>query len=109
MTEMTEVQTVAHQITVAQEGAIEPAIPILEELALTPYACSSIEQVSGGFVNFTFRGFLSNPLPNGSSSVIIKHSKDFLGFIPGVQLQADRCVCEQKVSRTTCCLTFHHL
>lgn len=105
MTEATEIQTVAHRITAAREGDIEPAIPILEELAFTPYACSSVEQVSGGVVNFTFRGFLSNPLPDGSSSVIIKHSKDFSGFIPGVQLQAGRCVCEQRDAKTTCCLT----
>lgn len=106
MTETTEVQALAHRITAAGEGNIEPAIPILKELAFTPYACSSVEQVSGGVVNFTFRGFLSNPLPDGSSSVIIKHSKDFSGFMPGMHIQADRCVCEQKIAKTTCCLTF---
>jgi len=109
MTETTEVQALAHRITAAGEGNIEPAIPILKELEFTPYACSSVEKVSGGFVNFTFRGFLSSPLSDSNTSIIIKHSKDFSGFIPGVQLQAARCVCEQRVAKTTYYLTIFDL
>ncbi|KAI9034813.1 phosphotransferase family protein [Aspergillus affinis] len=47
---------------------------VIESLSQTPYKCLSLEQLSGGIANFTFRGSLYLPLQDNRKSVIIKHS-----------------------------------
>ncbi|KAH0593196.1 hypothetical protein MHUMG1_08918 [Metarhizium humberi] len=70
---------------------------ILEELSHTAYACTALQKLSGGVLNSTYRGTLSQCLADGSSSVIIKHSSDVDGILPGLKLLAARCFREQEV------------
>ena len=56
-------------------GLVSPQI--LEELAGTPYACSSLEQLAGGTANYTFKGTLTSPLVDGTTEVAIKNSKPY--------------------------------
>ncbi|KAF8474575.1 kinase-like domain-containing protein [Kalaharituber pfeilii] len=61
---------------------------ILSLLSSTPVACTSVQLLSGGYTNSTWRGVLSRPLTDASTTVVIKHSKT-LQF-PGIQLDAER-------------------
>ena len=72
------------------------SVSVLQELLKTPYACSSLTQLTGGTANFVYRGTLTRPLPaqNGSTakSVIIKHSADFVAVNRDFPLDVTRCV-----------------
>jgi hypothetical protein len=77
-----------------EEDAI--AARVLQELSETPYACSSLTQLTGGTANFVYRGILARPLTaqDGSTvkSVIIKHSTDFVAINRDFPLDVTRCV-----------------
>jgi hypothetical protein len=62
---------------------------ILHSLRDTPYACSSVKEVRSGLANATYRGKLSQPLHDGTDSVLIKHSED----TSCLRSSTDRCVC----------------
>jgi hypothetical protein len=57
---------------------------ISREIEATPYACSTLSQLTSGTTNFVFRGILTHPLQHENSalpikSVIVKHSTSFAG------------------------------
>ncbi|KAL5363088.1 kinase-like domain-containing protein [Aspergillus floccosus] len=86
------------QVTAAEmERHVDNVTPIRNLLLSTPYECSNIEQLSGGTLNLTYRGLLAHPLADGSKSVIIKRSKDYVTFIPGVTCLASRCQVEYGI------------
>lgn len=64
---------------------------ILESLSDTRYACSSLERLDGGAVNFTFRGMLRTPV-NGHASIIIKHAASHLALNVDFKLDVERSV-----------------
>ncbi|KAJ5782225.1 hypothetical protein N7457_003999, partial [Penicillium paradoxum] len=66
---------------------------ISQELLHTPFACSSISALSGGTANFVYRGILSST----ASSIIIKHTKDYLASNPNFKLAATRSHFEEAV------------
>ena len=78
----------------ADEQAI--ADRIVKELSQTPYALSSISQLHGGTANFVFRGTLARRLPAEDESiattVIIKHSTEFVAINRDFPLDVTRCV-----------------
>ena len=51
---------------------------LLEYLAQTPFACSGITRLSGGFSNFTYRGQLIHPVIGREKTVIIKHTEPYV-------------------------------
>lgn len=73
---------------------------VLQHLSQTPYACSSLTQLSGGSVNFVFRGLLVSPLlptpsttaATSSQTIIVKFSTDFLALNRDFPLDVSRCV-----------------
>ncbi|KAE8351662.1 kinase-like domain-containing protein [Aspergillus coremiiformis] len=65
---------------------------ILSELSTSPYACSSVEQLTGGTANFVFRGTLLHPLPDGAKTVVIKHTENYVASNRDFKLSAERCV-----------------
>ncbi|KAI1837793.1 hypothetical protein DTO006G1_4548 [Penicillium roqueforti] len=73
-----------------RERHVDTITTIRDLLSSTPYECSKIQQLSGGHLNLTYRGFLARPLSDESKSVIIKWSKDFETRIPGVKCLAIR-------------------
>jgi len=79
----------------AEEDAISTSI--LQELSETPYACSSLTQLTGGTANFVYRGTLDQPSADDRGStavktVIIKHSTDFVAINKDFPLDVTRCV-----------------
>ncbi|KAE8372096.1 kinase-like domain-containing protein [Aspergillus bertholletiae] len=70
---------------------------ILETLSHSPYACSALKQLSGGFSNFTYRGHTLNPLPDGSTSVCIKHGEEYFAEWKHVTASTIRCDAEQAI------------
>ncbi|KNG81449.1 hypothetical protein ANOM_009573 [Aspergillus nomiae NRRL 13137] len=70
---------------------------ILSELSTTPYACSSVEQLSGGTANFVFRGTLLQPLPDGTTTVVVKHTEDYVASNREFKLSAARCLIEKSI------------
>ncbi|KAF7595174.1 hypothetical protein BBP40_007141 [Aspergillus hancockii] len=70
---------------------------ILSELSTTPYACSSIEKLSGGTANFVFRGTLLRPLSDGTTTVVIKHTEDYVASNRDFKLSAERCLIEESI------------
>lgn len=77
---------------------------VTQELSGTPYACSSLTQLTNGTTNFVFRGELVKPIPadNGESgsgsgstatTVIIKHSTEFAAANKDFLIDASRAVC----------------
>lgn len=65
---------------------------ILKELSSTEYACSSLEPLSGGNLNWVFRGRLKSPLPDGTEDVAIKRGEAFSLARPAFKLSTTRCV-----------------
>jgi len=61
-------------------------------LAGTPYECTSLEQVSGGFMNHTYRPQLAQALPDGSTTAIIKYSEEYVTSAGGIKYPPSRCV-----------------
>jgi hypothetical protein len=55
-----------------------------------PWESSKLEKLSGGTCNFIYRGTLKTPLSNGTKSVIIKHTPQFVASIPSFKLSDDR-------------------
>jgi hypothetical protein len=53
---------------------------LLAALAPTPYACTSLAVLTGGYGNYTYRGTLAVPLPCGAETVVVKHAE---GYVPG--------------------------
>ncbi|KAJ5757275.1 uncharacterized protein N7511_007457 [Penicillium nucicola] len=70
---------------------------ILQILSDTPYACSTIQRLSGGVVNATYHGVLSRPLTDGSSEIIVKVSEDFASLSAPIELPASRSIKEFAV------------
>ncbi|KAL4926625.1 uncharacterized protein BDV17DRAFT_269181 [Aspergillus undulatus] len=70
-----------------------------KELSGTLYACTSLTQLSGGTANFVYRGVLSQPLPDGTTTVIVKHAEDYLASNAGFKLSAKRCLVEESALR----------
>ena len=66
---------------------------VLQELSTTPYACSSLKKLSGGSANFIFKAVLTNPLPDGTTEVAVKHGEDYVASMPDFQIPTTRCVC----------------
>jgi len=67
-------------------------IQISQQLSQTTYACSSLTVLSGGTANFLFRGILAQPLQNGTKTVVIKHSKEYVAANRNFKLDVSRCV-----------------
>jgi hypothetical protein len=58
----------------------------------SPYACSSLGKLAGGTANFVYRGVLSNPLKDASTTVIIKYTPPYVAVNPTFKLTETRCV-----------------
>jgi len=65
---------------------------VLGDLGGTPYACSALYPLSGGYANFVFRGVLKDTT-NGPVEVAIKHGKDHAASDPNMAVPTYRCVC----------------
>ncbi|KAL4898386.1 kinase-like domain-containing protein [Aspergillus ambiguus] len=70
---------------------------VVADLSSTPYACSSIHPLSGGTANFVYRGVLSAPLADGTRTVVIKHTEDFIASNRDFKLSAERCKIEECI------------
>ena len=82
-------------LTESEKGELRARI--LHELAETPYACSSLAELTSGTTNFVFRGVLVQPLQDSSpslssKSVIIKHSTGYAAVNKDFPLDISRCV-----------------
>ncbi|KAF2718264.1 hypothetical protein K431DRAFT_322527 [Polychaeton citri CBS 116435] len=68
---------------------------ITQQLSTTRYA-SILKPLSGGTVNFVFRGILAEPIaiPDGitSKTIIVKHSTEFLAVNKDFAIDISRCV-----------------
>ncbi|KAL4960165.1 uncharacterized protein BDV14DRAFT_183230 [Aspergillus stella-maris] len=80
-------------------AASEIQSSIEKDLSDTPYACSNLTRLSGGTANFVYRGLLSKPLLDGTSTVIIKHAEEYLASDEGFRLTAERCLVEESALR----------
>ncbi|KAL6879291.1 kinase-like domain-containing protein [Trichoderma novae-zelandiae] len=78
----------------AEEDALSHQI--LDQLAQTPYACSTLTKLSGGTANFLYRGVLLQPLED-AQTVVIKHSTGFAAVNRGFPLDVSRCVFEESM------------
>lgn len=56
------------------------AAKVLEDLKAGPYSCTTLIRLSGGSANFTYRGTLTSPLPDKTSTVIIKHAEPYIAI-----------------------------
>lgn len=66
-------------------------------LANGPYACSSLEKLSGGTANFVYRGVLRTPLEDGAHTVVIKHTEPYVASNPAFKLTSTRCEFEESI------------
>ncbi|KAI9646191.1 hypothetical protein NHQ30_005631 [Ciborinia camelliae] len=51
---------------------------VQESLRKTQYACTTLTPLPGGSSNFLYRGTLTKSLPDGTTFVIVKHTKAYL-------------------------------
>jgi hypothetical protein len=65
---------------------------ILQELSNTPFNCVHLVRLTGGILNFVYRGTLSHPLSDGAITVIIKHAEEFMPGLEGYTLSTHRSV-----------------
>ncbi|KAK7757531.1 hypothetical protein SLS62_000546 [Diatrype stigma] len=80
----------------------EIAANILQQLASTPFACSSLLQLTNGTTNFVFRGTLIRPVPSPEGSgavetVIVKHSSEFAAVNKDLPIHVSRCIAEESM------------
>lgn len=80
------------QINMSTTKEDEIASQIISELASTEYACSSLARLSGGTVNFLFKGTLQKPLEDGTAEVVVKHGEGFSASWADLKLSQRRCV-----------------
>jgi hypothetical protein len=76
----------------AQETADEVSKKVQQSLKDSPYACSSLVELSGGTANFVYRGTLVTPLVDGSKTVVIKHTEPYVASNFNFKLTTTRCV-----------------
>lgn len=85
-------------VAAERERNVDNLTPILNLLSHTPFECLGAEQLTGGALNFTFRGRLASPLSDGSQSIIIKYSKDYvLRGTVDTTIPASRCGNEYQI------------
>ncbi|KAL3494906.1 kinase-like domain-containing protein [Aspergillus germanicus] len=72
---------------------------VAKELSDSPYPCSTLTQLSGGTANFVYRGVLSEPLQDGTTTVIVKHTEDYVASNRDFKLSAQRCLVEESALR----------
>lgn len=72
--------------------AINPSLQIQSWLLDTDYSCDEVEQIHGGNVNLTFKGTLSHPLKDGTRSIIVKQSREFIAVNTTMACPLHRCV-----------------
>ena len=65
---------------------------VAKDLENTPFASSSLKQLSGGTANFIYRATLVTPLKDGTTEVLVKHGEDYIKDSPGFKLALQRCV-----------------
>ncbi|KAG4025782.1 hypothetical protein MFRU_051g00460 [Monilinia fructicola] len=66
-------------------------------LRTTPYACKDLTPLLGGSSNFLYRGTLTKPLANGTMSVIVKHTKEYLFCNKDFKLTPTRAFYESQI------------
>ncbi|KAH8895098.1 hypothetical protein GQ53DRAFT_839453 [Thozetella sp. PMI_491] len=86
------------ETTIDSDG-VQPGI--LEELASTPYACSALEQLRGGTANYTFKGTLVQALPDGTTKIMIKHSRPYSASNNSFELDIGRAATEEACLKLT--------
>ncbi|KAK0637308.1 kinase-like domain-containing protein [Bombardia bombarda] len=79
----------------AHPESARQALEIQRELSNTKYACSVLEPLSGGTVNYIFKGLLTQPLEDGTTEIAIKHGEGFIASNPGFELTTARCGVEE--------------
>ncbi|CAM1508891.1 Fc.00g026300.m01.CDS01 [Cosmosporella sp. VM-42] len=75
---------------------------ILQDLSQTSFACTSLTPVSGGTVNFVFRGILTRHFPSRNETsmvktIIIKHARNHLSGNKNYAIDASRCIYEESM------------
>ncbi|KAI6715787.1 hypothetical protein B2J93_1148 [Marssonina coronariae] len=82
----------------ASERSDEILLEVQESLGDGPFACTSLTRLSGGTANFVYRGILTVPLPDGSETVVIKHSEGYVAQTPSFKITTTRCDYEQTIT-----------
>ncbi|KAI0182410.1 kinase-like domain-containing protein [Xylaria flabelliformis] len=75
---------------------------VRQVLSETPYACSSLVQLTNGTTNFVFRGELAKPIfdeatGNTTSTVIVKHSLEYAALNKNLPIDASRALYEASM------------
>ncbi|EAW08017.1 uncharacterized protein ACLA_027390 [Aspergillus clavatus NRRL 1] len=82
----------------SKEAADQDILALVsQEVSQTPYACSTLTQLSGGTANFVYRGILSRPLEDGTKTIIIKHGEAYAASNRDFKLPTERCVIEETI------------
>ena len=76
----------------ATEAQDEMMLKVSESLKDGPFACTSLTKLSGGTANFVYRANLATPLPDGTKTVVIKHTEGYVAQSPGFKITTTRCV-----------------
>ncbi|KAH8688787.1 kinase-like domain-containing protein [Talaromyces proteolyticus] len=86
-----------HKMAFQKEEKDQLALELTRALSHTPYICSSLTHLSGGTANFLFRGILTHPLADGTQTVVVKHSKEFVAVNRNFSLEVSRCLFEETM------------
>ncbi|KAL1874288.1 hypothetical protein Daus18300_003652 [Diaporthe australafricana] len=78
----------------AVPAADEISNRVASELGSTRFACTSLTPLSGGTVNFIFRGKLQKPLDDGTAEIVVKHGEGCVAQSPALKLSTSRCSLE---------------
>ncbi|KAF5020302.1 hypothetical protein F66182_7678 [Fusarium sp. NRRL 66182] len=65
-------------------------------LNATPFAAASLESLTGGQANFTYRARLLRPLQDGTTDVVVKHGEPYMARHPANEITIDRCDVEAE-------------
>lgn len=82
------------------------ATKILDYLKNTQYNSSSLEKLSGGSANFTFRATLKDETQDGSVTVVVKHAEPYIAANPAWPYDVVRSVSIEKMKHLPMLLLF---
>ncbi|KAJ4320931.1 hypothetical protein N0V84_005635 [Fusarium piperis] len=87
-------------MSVSKETFDDTHLKVWAWLNTTRYAASSLEPLTGGQANFTYRAEILTPLEDGTTEVVVKHGEPYMARHAANEITTHRCRVEAECLTT---------